>query len=364
MKARRSILLLCIAAVVLSAVLIWLTPRPTHKAPSVVAETNAESSTAIKQAVPKANGQHASVAQTNVLSVQPAPVSSTPPPASETKSERIKEGLAHLNDEDIVLYGKVVDQFGAPVSDAAVTGSIQINNGVRVGSDRVSTATDGNGLFNITGYKGRALGINISKSGCALATTNTRFIYSFLWPEAERYVPDPNSPTVFKMWKFQGTESLLQINQHYKAPYTTAPICFDLLAGQIVPNGGDIKITVNRAPGIISGRNRLDWSLQVAAVEGGLMDSGGQERVTYAAPESGYEPSVNFIFSTNAPYKWFGGFTQGLFLMSRNGRVYSKVGLSFDINDAPDGFMSITFGGVANTNGSRNWEADPNTMKQ
>jgi hypothetical protein len=87
------------------------------------------------------------------------------------------------------------------------------------------------------------------------------------------------------------------------------------------------------------------------------MDSSGLERVTYSAPENGYQPSRTFMFSTNPPDKWFGGFNQGFFMTSRNGQVYSKVKLSFNINDAPDGLMSVTFNGVANTNGSRNWEA-------
>lgn len=80
--------------------------------------------------------------------------------------------------------------------------------------------------------------------------------------------------------------------------------------------------------------------------------------MTYAAPESGYQPSMTFMFSTNAPYKWFGGFSQGFFVTSRNGQVYSKVRLSFNINDVPDGLMSVTFRGAANANSSRNWEGD------
>jgi hypothetical protein len=199
------------------------------------------------------------------------------------------------------------------------------------------------------------LGFVPRKAGYALATTGTLFKYSHL--EDLPYVSDPNNPTVIKMWKLQGAEPLVGINQRYKLHCTSAPINFDLLAGQIVPSGGDIQLTVNRASGVISGRNRLDWSVHVAAVNGGLMDSGGQERVTYAAPVDGYQPTMAFVFSTNAPYKWFGGFNQGFFVMSRNGQVYSKLGLSFNINDAPDGFMSVTFSGVANTNGSRNWEA-------
>jgi len=71
------------------------------------------------------------------------------------------------------------------------------------------------------------------------------------------FVPDQNNPTVIKMWKLQGAEPLVNINQHYKLHYTNAPINFDLLAGKIVPAGGDIKLTVTRSPGIMSGRNRL-----------------------------------------------------------------------------------------------------------
>ena len=92
------------------------------------------------------------------------------------------------------------------------------------------------------------------------------------------------------------------------------------------------------------------------------MDSSGQEAVMYEAPDSGYQPSATFTFSTNAPYKWSGAFNTGFFIRSRNGQVYSKVGLSFRINSDPDEPMNITFSGVANTNGSRNWEGDPNTM--
>ena len=50
------------------------------------------------------------------------------------------------------------------------------------------------------------------------------------------------------------------------------------------------------------------------------------------------------------------------FVSSRNGQTYSKVLFSFTINQDPDGFMYASFRGVANTNGSRNWEGDPNTM--
>ena len=172
----------------------------------------------------------------------------------------------------------------------------------------------------------------------------------------DHFSPDPNNPTVIRMWKLQGAEPLVSINQDYKLHYTTAPINFDLVAGQIVPAGGDVKITVNRSSGIVSEHNPQDWSVQVEAVDGGLIKTTVAEaRATYAAPQNGYEPNATFEMST-ATQSWHAAVDQSFFIENRGGKVYSKVRLIFGINDTPDGFLNITFNGVANANGSPNWE--------
>ena len=280
----------------------------------------------------------------------------------EGKGKRMTEALSILNDVPIVFYGKLIDQFGNPLAGAEITGSTIIYNG------QTSRAL-GKRLPSVMPMvcsdsmlaKGESLGVMPRKQGYALATSGTEFKYSHLYQGY--HVADPNNPVVIKMWKQQGAEPLLRISQRYKLHPTDEPLNFDLLTGKVVPLGGDIEITVGRAPGIVSERTLQDWSVRVEAVDGGLMDSSGQEAVTYWAPESGYQQSDSFIFSTNAPHKWSGGFTQGFFFTSRNGQIYGKLGLSFHINSEPDGFMNVVFGGVLNTNGSRNWEDDPDTMK-
>jgi hypothetical protein len=268
--------------------------------------------------------------------------------------------LSNYNDVPIVFYGKLEDQLGKPVAEAAVNISIPYNSGYDVGVKRGQTVSDANGFFTIAGHMGKRLSVVPAKPGYALASTNGGGVYSLLWPEEQRVHPDPNNPVVIKMWKLQGAEPLVGIDQHYKLPYSDAPIFFDLLAGKLVLAGGDLKITVGRAPGVMSGANRLDWSVQIEAVDGGLMDSEGKERITYWAPPEGYQPTITIAFSTNA---WNGGFNRGFFVTSRGGQVYSKVGLTFTINQKPEDPMYIAFGGVASTNGSRNWEGDPNTLK-
>jgi len=270
--------------------------------------------------------------------------------------------LPQLNDVPIVFYGRLVDQFGAPVPDAEITGSIIVDNGAIQGTRRLTTVSDVNGRFQLSGGKGESLGVMPRKLGYGLAAAATEFKYSHFYPES-RHIPDASKPVVLKMWKLQGAEPLLKVNQEYKVQYTDAPLRFDLIAQTVVSNGGDIVMRVTRSPGVFSSGNRADWSVRIEAVEGGLMDSAGLEGTTYWAPETGYQPSATLTMSTNPPHKWFDGFSQGFFVRSRNGQVYSKLGVAFSINRRPEDFMIVNFGGVANTNSSRNWEGDANTLK-
>lgn len=346
MTMNRRRILLILAAVVAIVVLLLL--RPKSKPAESPPETSSQSVPSSPVAVSN------SARQTTTASGNSASAGS----GGLTKADQVKTGLAALNDEDIVLYGKVIDQFGAPVADAVINGSIQVNNGTRVGADTVSTKSDASGLFTISGYKGKALGINVSKDGYVMAAVNTRFVYSLLWSPSERYYPDINNPAVMKLWKLQGSEPLVQIDLHSKIPVTSDAVRIDLARGQIVPTGGDLKITINRSPGLISGLNRLDWGVQVEAVDGGIIDTTvAESRVTFQAPDSGYKPSETFMLSTNAPYKWFETFDQAFFVKSQNGKVFSKMSFSFRINEEPDMPASIGIRGVANVKGSRNWEA-------
>jgi hypothetical protein len=285
----------------------------------------------------------------------PRPVSAGQTSAAPvgSKSQRMRDGLANLNDADVVLYGRVIDQFGAPVVGAIVSGAIGVNNGTRVGTDRISTTTDSNGSFTISGYKGKDMGVNVSKPKYVLATSNPYFVYSHLWPEAQRHVPDPKTPVILKMWKLQGAEPLAAIKQRYSLSSTGNPLRFDLLAGKAVAGGGDIEIMVGRPPGIVSQQHPQCWSIQVSAVDGGISETSVKEAsVTFCAPDAGYQSTVSLTNTDGTD-----ALDEMLFVKSRGGMVYSKVFLVFGINRTPDGSMDITFNGFANTNGSRNWEA-------
>jgi hypothetical protein len=294
-------------------------------------------------------------------------VHSNPPPTQtvtstprlEDKEQQMRKELSELNDVDIIFYGRLEDQFGHAVGNSLIKFEVPFNNGNSVGVHRGTIVADGTGCFTISGYKGKSLSVVPLKTGYALASLTGGGIYSYLWPESQRAHPDPNNPVVIKMWKLQGAEPLASIDKEYTIPYTDRPLFFDLIAGRIVPAAGDIKLTVNRPEGEVSEHNRQEWSIDLEAIGGGLIEFPDKEWVvSYAAPENGYQPRGTFK-NNSGP----NSLILGLFVKSRNGQVYSKLGLSIRINNLPDGLMYIKFGGVANTNWSRNWEGDPNTLK-
>jgi hypothetical protein len=350
MKIRRSIFWFIVVVAALIALVLWHgKEQPVETPPTASVEANVAPPTTIAPSLPVSAPVQTTVPTAGTVAGTNA-VQTLPP----SKWAQMQQVLSAYNDEPIAFYGRLEDQFGNPVTGAQIAASIRIENGVQHTVERFSVTSDANGFFTISGYKGQDLGVVPEKAGYTLASTSTLFTYSHI--SQGYYVPDQNNPTVIKMWKLQGAEPLVSISQRYKLPYTSAPLNFDLLAGKIVPSGGDISIVVNRPAGDVSERTMQDWSVQVEAVNGGLMDSGGQERVTYAAPDSGYEPSETFTMSTST-HSWRGAFDQGFFVESRNGQVYSKVTIGMAINQNPDGFMYITFNGAANANGSRNWEA-------
>jgi len=277
--------------------------------------------------------------------------------AGSLKQLLTRKGLSSLSDGEVLLYAVARDQFDKPVAGAEIRASIQINNGARVGVERFTLAADSNGQFRIDGHRGKTLGLHIAKPGYVLATRDTSFIFSKLWPRGQQHVADPDHPVIFRMWQLQGAEPLLSIRQRYKLAAGGAAANIDLLTGKIVPSGGDLRIAVSRSPGVLSAENPGDWGVQIEAVDGGIMDAGEQGPVTYWAPESGYQPRLSFSSSTNTPHHWSLNLASDVFLISRSGQVHSSFGMTVMINRRPEGLLNVELYGVANTNGSGNWEA-------
>ncbi|MEI6197102.1 MAG: hypothetical protein WCS42_22530 [Verrucomicrobiota bacterium] len=246
MNIRRPIFWCTVVVVALVALILWhgttSTTKPSSKA-SV--ETNGEASSA------SGPGQTAGNAFTSTVTATVS-ASTANPAASVTpdKGAQIKEGLAKLNDIGIDFNGRLEDQHGNAVANTTIDASVRIYNGSRSTVDHFSVVSDANGLFRVKHGNGESLSLMPHKAGYVFAMTKTSFNYSYMYPD--HFTPDPNNPTVIKMLKLEGAEPLVSINKEYKIPHTDKPIYFDLMAGKIVPEGGDVKIIVNRPSGEIS----------------------------------------------------------------------------------------------------------------
>lgn len=133
-----------------------------------------------------------------------------------------REGLSALNDVPIVFDGKVEDQFGDGVGGATIAASVRICNGFKSTVERFSVASDASGFFHIDHGKGESLGLVPSKTGYVLAMPSTYFKYSHMYPD--RFTPDPHNPVTIKMWKLQGAEPLVKIDQRHNFQQTGAPL--------------------------------------------------------------------------------------------------------------------------------------------
>ncbi|HKQ38447.1 MAG TPA: hypothetical protein VJ063_10250, partial [Verrucomicrobiae bacterium] len=199
--------------------------------------------------------------------------------------------------------------------------------------------------------------------GYTLASTNASANFSFFSDRGAHHDPDASRPVVIKMWRLKGAEPLVRVSKEYRFPVPTNSIHIDLLTAKIVPSGGDIELTVQRPPGEVSFRSKAHWTLIVKAVDGRVQEADGiRSSLTFEAPTAGYGDAIRVEQNPEDQY-WKSSVTLGAFLESRNQQVFSKLAISFGINEDPNALCWLGLRSLANPNGSRNWEEDPLKIK-
>lgn len=269
------------------------------------------------------------------------------------------------NDVPIFFYGRLEDQGSRPVADAEIDGAIIFHDGTSTATNHYMTRSDANGLFQLTGGLGESVQVMPRKQGYALASTNTFAFYGDSRPDSERHHPDPSQPVIIRMWRLQGAEPLAAFSGRYSYYPGDAPLLFDFVTQNLVPTNGDLKIKINRPPGVISSSEPSQWSVEVEGVSGGLMEiNSAIWATTYWAPVDGYQAKQVLLVSTNQPRPWSTDAAASYFVQTRDGGLYAKLLLRVRINLDPNAPAEIALDGVVNTNGSCNWEGDPGTLKQ
>ncbi len=256
------------------------------------------------------------------------------------------------NNTSINFYGKVVDQYGQPVSDVQVEFGVMLYGGfTQSKSETYHSMTDPQGQFSFTHLQGVDFGVNFKKEG----------YYYDLKLSSKRppnyYTTNADHPLVYTLWKLRGAEPMAHLPLVQGGiPCDGTETSFNLLTGKKSDPQKDMVVTLTRNPVIVTNRNvHFDYTFSLNIADGGLVEA--TDEYPYLAPEQGYQPIATFTMAANAK-DWTARFDRLYYFKARNGQVYGRIKIHLTA-DYEGPTTHFEFELYANPSGSRNLEFDP-----
>jgi hypothetical protein len=235
------------------------------------------------------------------------------------------------------FYGKIIDQAAQPVQGAKIR--FQWTDTSAAGTAEKFTESDAQGMFFLTGERGKNLGVYVSKDGYhAVHDGRGNFEYAAFF-EPNFIEPDPNNPVVFQLIKKQEAQPLIKAEREIRLPQigsTTA-----------VPLNDTTALEVS----LLANHIRPDqpWTMRVAVTGGGLQTAADEFPVE--APTDGYQSTVAIDRKSPKPSGW-SGLYQGGVLYVKTAQGYGRVEIRML---AGDNRARVTT--YLNPSGSRNLES-------
>lgn len=241
----------------------------------------------------------------------------------EYMQETHKAALAA--NQNIIFYGKCVDQYGAPISGVKIGAKISKIKDSLVDSlkgegmkyyDIVEIYTDANGRFQYFDKGSYFLVESMEKDGYADTFRGAKKGYrfgQFLYGNnmAGMHSPDVLSPVVFSMWRHEENAEVvirsgglkLKTNDSLEAAY------LDLLSGNQVSSnasGASIKITGQSSGDryfdeakkrwVAASSQEYEWSYTFQMLEGGILQA--EDLFLFRPPLDGYKKTFSKSISS------------------------------------------------------------------
>lgn len=245
------------------------------------------------------------------------------------------------------FYGKVIDQFGAPIAGVDVTGSIVVMGGLGDGASNqtYTTQSDSAGLFEFTRKTGWKFNVVVKKNGYYMGQRGEGY---------QSQIGSSTQPTdraILKMWQLRGPEPLVSSSFETKIPYDGTPVTISTAAQKIDPNG-DFRVTLLRSPLEVRRSGQLfDWALRIEMLQGGLVAEG--DPYPFWAPSDGYEQSFETNINTNN-VPWNSTISQDFYIKNATGQ-YGRMRVNVYSALTP---AKIKFEFWINPSGSHNLEPE------
>lgn len=259
----------------------------------------------------------------------------------------------------ITFYGRVTDQYGAPIQGASVL--LKANDNPERSGTTHQRTSDAAGNFSITGIRGLDLYVEVSKPGYyrvkseeGVAGSYGGYDYGINASGNGIHTPLLSNPVTFVLHKPGLLEPLvIQSEKRPRVPKDGTPV--KLLLNPDEPNGIHfIEVQCWTSDAGRNVKNHYDWRFKVSVPNGGLVTRIGE--FAFEAPMNGYEPNdENFMPQTLQGRQWQGSVDRSFFVRF-NDDVYARVNLRMIAHGA----HYVVFSSYLNPkSGSRNLEADP-----
>jgi hypothetical protein len=238
-----------------------------------------------------------------------------------------------------------VDESNVPVAGASIV--FNYNQYRPPNSFGTNAVSNQNGGFFLSGVEGITLSVQVYKNGYYTLRSNP---YQFVYlapPASEPFHPDFGNPVVFHLRKKGQGVNLIASEFDVPTPLDGTPISVDLLNRQVVQNG-QIEISQVK-PDHEHWRQAKEWKFQMTIPNGGFV--GENDEFPFEAPESGYQPTVEFDFKQGDP-NWTANLKTNFYIKLGNPPLYGRLNLATFV-DSSDARLTYSI----NPDGSKNLES-------
>jgi hypothetical protein len=242
---------------------------------------------------------------------------------------------AKVINTNIVFYGKVVDQYYAPVTNAEVAIDIDYldQSNAKI-TKRLNVSTDNKGFFILNNY-GSAMHINgIVKEGYEFdyrKNMDHYFEYSSAFQKAS-FVSDQNAPVIFHMAKLKDEPAyLIHLPPQERNFLPTERSTYNLNLGgnwinsngQFIDSNGHVDLAVRCT--LSQDKDKMELTIISMDSNSGLIAS---DEYLEIAPAQGYEPQT--VIEIDIPER-YQQLKKYVYAKSRGGMMYSRLDLNFAI---------------------------------
>lgn len=332
--------------VVAVAILLWLRPLKQTEPIKAAANPPTQSQT------PKLTNQSIVVSQIAANSTTSIPTTADMATISNKAvktDEDAWQRAVETGNRPINFYGQVIDQDGNPLSGVKATVVIQhlylLAPAVMAGKPIcIERTTDLGGRFEIHGETGNGYGCVVTKDGYESEPNDRR---SFASSNGSL-----QKPIIFRMWKTNIHEATITGDKNFQIVPDGRAYFVNLIDGTISESGnGDLKVWVKRPAQVALGQ-KYDWSCEMDAINGGILQETDPYSSMFIAPMDGYEQTFQFNQEIGSGWGDSTG-TKRFYVSLHDGKTYGRISVEIDAyyNKQIPGMIHLSY--AINPSGSR-----------